>query len=150
MKINLGAKGLKQLKSKKATGHDDFPPKVVKDSADSVAQPLSYIINLSLSTEFFPTNVRSPNCFHYIKVTQVATLKTTDRYLFRLLWLKLQREMCAKGFPIVCANKIYWKNSSLDFVKIDQPNMLPHFLLMTSENLWTKEPCYKKCTMSCL
>ena len=45
---------LKQLKSKKATGHDDFPPKVVKDSADSVAQPLSYIINLSLSTGIFP------------------------------------------------------------------------------------------------
>ena len=40
---------LKQLKSKKATGHDDFPPNVIKDCADCLAQPLSYIINLSLS-----------------------------------------------------------------------------------------------------
>ena len=77
---------LNQLKSKKATEHDGFPPNVIKDCADCLAQPLSYISNLSLSTGICPDE------FHYMKVARVISWKTTGRYLFCLSWLKLQRE----------------------------------------------------------
>ena len=72
---------LKQLKSKKATGQDGFPPRVIKDGADCLIQPLFYIVNQSLFTRIFPDKPIP-----------------TDRYLFCFSWLKLQKEQCEKVF----------------------------------------------------
>lgn len=41
-------KQLKKLKRNKATGADDLPPELLKDCASEIAQPLCFIINLSL------------------------------------------------------------------------------------------------------
>jgi len=48
-------KELKILKRNKSTGLDNLPPGLLKDCADEVAQPLCYIINLSLSSSTVPT-----------------------------------------------------------------------------------------------
>ena len=45
---------LKSIKRSKATGIDDLPPGLLKDSAEIIAAPLTYIVNLSLSTGVFP------------------------------------------------------------------------------------------------
>ena len=47
-------KALKKLKSSTATGLDDIPPSMIKDAALFIAEPLSYIINLSLSSGSYP------------------------------------------------------------------------------------------------
>ena len=43
-------KELRTLKRQKATGIDELPPGSLKDCADIIAGPLSYIINLSIKT----------------------------------------------------------------------------------------------------
>ena len=46
---------MKNLKRKKAQGLDDFPPGLLKDAASLIAQPLTYVINMSLSEGVIPT-----------------------------------------------------------------------------------------------
>jgi hypothetical protein len=47
---------LKLIKRKKATGLDNLPPGLLKDSAEQISAPLTYLINLSLMTGVFPTD----------------------------------------------------------------------------------------------
>ena len=47
---------LKPVKRKKATGLDDLPPGLIKDSAELISAPLAHLINLSLKTSIFPTD----------------------------------------------------------------------------------------------
>ena len=47
---------LNSLKRNKATGHDQLPPGMLKDTTSVIAKPLCYIINLSLKTGIFPTD----------------------------------------------------------------------------------------------
>lgn len=47
-------KELRNLKRKKATGLDNFPPGLLKDAALVIAKPLTYIINLSLRSGTVP------------------------------------------------------------------------------------------------
>ena len=44
----------KKLKRKKASGPDNLPPNLLRDSASILAKPLAYVINLSLRTGLFP------------------------------------------------------------------------------------------------
>lgn len=46
---------LKGLKRSKATGIDNLPPALLKDSADAIAKPLCHVINLSLRSGDVPT-----------------------------------------------------------------------------------------------
>ena len=48
---------LAQLKSTKSPGHDNLPPRLLKDCAD-IAKPLTHIINLSLKTSLIPNKLK--------------------------------------------------------------------------------------------
>ncbi|CAB4036437.1 Hypothetical predicted protein, partial [Paramuricea clavata] len=47
---------LKSIKRSKATGLDDLPPGLLKDSAELIAAPLTHLVNLSLATNIFPAD----------------------------------------------------------------------------------------------
>ena len=47
-------KALKDLKSKKATGVDGIPGRLLKDGADALASPLSVIFNLTIQQNVIP------------------------------------------------------------------------------------------------
>ena len=49
---------LAQLKSTKSPGHDNLPPRLLKDCADVIAKPLAHIINLSLETSLVPNKLK--------------------------------------------------------------------------------------------
>ena len=51
-------KYLKNLSRKKATGHDNLPPGMLKDSARFIAGPLTYLINLSIQTSIVPEDFK--------------------------------------------------------------------------------------------
>ena len=51
-------KELSNLNEKKATGPDDIPAKFIKLAAFHLAEPLTYIINLSLSTASVPNDMK--------------------------------------------------------------------------------------------
>ena len=48
-------KGLRQLKRNKATGVDELPPGMLKDIREYIADPLCYILNLSVETATVPS-----------------------------------------------------------------------------------------------
>ena len=49
---------LKSIKRSKATGLDDLPPGLLKDSAELIVAPLTHLINLSLTTNIFPADCK--------------------------------------------------------------------------------------------
>ena len=49
-------KALQNLKRTKSPGLDDLPPGMLKDAAIYIAEPLTYIINLSLTAEMIPSS----------------------------------------------------------------------------------------------
>ena len=50
---------LLNLKSTKAPGHDNLPPKMLKDAALTLAEPLTYIINRSLTDSTVPGKLKT-------------------------------------------------------------------------------------------
>ena len=55
--VFFALKALK-LKRTKVTGLDDIRPSLLRDASQYVAEPLTYIINLSLSSGIFPTQCK--------------------------------------------------------------------------------------------
>ena len=49
---------LKDVDSKKATGYDNIPPKILKIAADELAHPLANLINLSVTKSNFPMDLK--------------------------------------------------------------------------------------------
>ncbi len=62
---------LRRINVKKATGHDMIPPKLVKLGADALCKPLHYLVNYSIKTSSFPSELK------YAEVTPV--FKKNDR-----------------------------------------------------------------------
>ena len=52
-------KMLKGLSPRKATGLDDLPARFILDGAKGIANPISYIINLSLKTGVVPDEMKT-------------------------------------------------------------------------------------------
>ena len=46
------------LKSSKAPGHDNIPPKLLVDAASVLARPLTFIMNLSMKESIFPKSLK--------------------------------------------------------------------------------------------
>ena len=50
---------LKGINVKKATGHDQIPPKLIKLGADHLSAPLQYLINMTIRSSCFPTDLKA-------------------------------------------------------------------------------------------
>ena len=58
VKVNEVFKHLKSLSQKKATGSDELPNTLLKDSACQIAKPLCHVINRSLASGIFPEDFK--------------------------------------------------------------------------------------------
>ena len=56
-------KMLQGLSPRKATGLDDLPARCIRDGAEGIAYPISYIINLSLKTGVVPDEMKMSHSF---------------------------------------------------------------------------------------
>ena len=65
---------LKNLKRKKATGLDNLPPGLLKDAAGVIAKPLTFIINLSLSSGVVPTDWKMAKVIPIFKSGSMAEI----------------------------------------------------------------------------
>ena len=64
---------IKRLNPKKTSGPDSLKPKLIRDSAEHIAKPLTYIINLSFKTGIFPD---------MLKIAQIVPIyKAKEKYL---------------------------------------------------------------------
>ena len=80
-------KQLRCLNVRTAAGYDKIPPKLLKIGADSLCVPLQYLINMSIRTSSFPTNLKNAEVTPIYKKKRFArqgklqTCKYTAMYL---------------------------------------------------------------------
>ena len=58
-------KALKELKSKKATGVDGIPSRLLKNGSDALASPLSVIVNLTIQQNVIPAEWKKETAVTY-------------------------------------------------------------------------------------
>ena len=92
---------LKQLKSKKATGHDDSPPDVIKSCSECLAQPLTYVINISLSTGIFPDKWKVAKVVPLYKGGESGNFERYRAISILQVMAKITEGIVRKGFPII-------------------------------------------------
>jgi hypothetical protein len=64
---------IKQIQ-KKSNGGDDIHPKIVRDAAHNVTEPLEYIYNLSFNSDFLPNQLKEAQVILvYNKEVSLAT-----------------------------------------------------------------------------
>ena len=98
---------LKNLKRKKATGLDNLPPGLLKDAAGVIAKPLTFIINLSLSSGVVPTDWKMAKVIPILKSGSMAEndnyrpisiLPTLSKILEKMVHKKLLKHLEFNGF----------------------------------------------------
>ncbi|KAI8482827.1 hypothetical protein Bbelb_394890 [Branchiostoma belcheri] len=91
---------LQRLKTKKATGLDKIPAKLLKDSSPVIAKPLTHIFNLSLASGEVPSEWKeaqispvhkSGNCADVGNYRPVSVLSVTSKVMERLVCNQVTR-----------------------------------------------------------
>ena len=92
-------KMLKGLSPRKATGLDDLPARFIRDGAEGIAYPISYIINLSLKTGVVPDEMKTARVIPLYKKNfklepgnyrPVYILSTLSKILERAVHIQLE------------------------------------------------------------
>ena len=92
-------KMLKGLSPRKATGLDDLPARFIRDGAEGIAYPISYIINLSLKTGVIPDKMKTARVIPLYKKNSklepgnyrpVSILSTLSKILERAVHIQLE------------------------------------------------------------
>ena len=73
-----------KLNTSKATGYDRISPKLLKDTAEIIAESLTVIFNKSIETGIFPDDLRCRAYLPYIKEKAKQNVVTIDQYLLYL------------------------------------------------------------------
>ena len=74
--VNFTLRQLRDLKTRKAAGLDNIPPRLLKDTADIVATPLTIIINASLRQGRVPDDWKSARVIPLFKKGKTENLDT--------------------------------------------------------------------------
>ena len=64
--INFVYQELLNLKTKKATGLDEIPARLTKISAQEIAKPIAYLINLTITSGIIPLEWKEAKVTLYI------------------------------------------------------------------------------------
>ena len=92
-------KMLKGLSPRKATGLDDLPARFIRDGAEGIAYPISYMINLSLKTGVVPDEMKTARVIPLYKKNSklemgnyrpVSILSTLSKVLERAVHIQLE------------------------------------------------------------
>ena len=73
-----------KLSTSKATGYDRISPKLLKDTAEIIAESITVIFNKSIETGIFPDDLRCRAYLPYIKEKAKQNVVTIDQYLLYL------------------------------------------------------------------
>jgi len=101
---------LLRLKAKKATGLDNIPSKLLKDSAPVIVRPLTHIFNLSLATGEVPSDwktakitpiYKSGNRTNVANYRPVSVLSVTSKVLEKLVGNQVSRYMAQNNLLTV-------------------------------------------------
>jgi CCR4-NOT transcriptional regulation complex NOT5 subunit len=73
---------IKGLRNKKSTGIDDIPEYIIKKCYPKITTALTYIINLSLSTQYFPDQLKMIPLYKKGCETDVANYRSVSQICF--------------------------------------------------------------------
>ena len=79
---------LRQLKASKASGYDGIPTSMIKDGAEELAVPLTYLINSCLEQSVFPDTEKYAKIIPVYKFGKGPLWTITDPYRFYLFYRK--------------------------------------------------------------
>ena len=91
---------IKQLDSKKSSGHDGFTAKFLKLSTMIVAEPLTHIFNTSINTGHYPDELKIAKCIPIFKKGKksdpsnyrpISILSTVNKLLEKMLYKRLYK-----------------------------------------------------------
>ena len=100
-------KMLKCVSPRKATGLDDLPARFIRDGAEGIAYPISYIINLSLKTGVVPDEMNTARVIPLYKKNPklepgnyrpVSILSTPSKILERAVHIQLEIYLIENDF----------------------------------------------------
>ncbi len=83
---------LKTLNSKKATGYDNIPPKLINLGAECLAGPIAKLVNRCIETSTFPEMLKRAEVTPASRKMMPLIRKTTDLLVYYRACLK-----CLKG-----------------------------------------------------
>ena len=69
---------LENMDKKKATGYNNFPPKILKVAAHELAFLIKNLINLSVEASCIPSNLKNQNCPLFLKLRAAFCQKIID------------------------------------------------------------------------
>ena len=72
---------LNSMHENKVTGTDEIPAKLLKISADEIVLPLTYLVNLSLTTGTFPSQWKKARICPILKKVTALSLVIIDQFL---------------------------------------------------------------------
>jgi len=106
-------KMLASLDSNKATGDDDIGPKVLKLSADYLCSPITYIINLCISGNYFPDKMKIAKIIPIHKKDS-KTSPTNYRPISILPTISklFEKHLNSQIRVYLSKNKLFYKNQS--------------------------------------
>ena len=113
---------LKSVDSKKSVGVDLIPPRIIKDSADILAKPLTDLINLSIQENVFPSKAKIAAVLPFFKKDDrlnkknyrpISVLSSISKIFEKILKDKIMDYMDKILSPLISA---YRKNYSSQHV----------------------------------
>ena len=84
---------INKLDSSKATGLDGFGPKIIKPAVSCLSPSIAALINRSLSTGQFPSQLKQAKVFPILKEVLSQTPQITGQFLY-CLQLQIFRKTC--------------------------------------------------------
>ena len=92
---------LNSLPENMATGVDEIPAKLLKASADEIVSPLTYMVNLSITTGSFPTQWKKARIYvPFLKQGTTLSLVITGLFLFGQCYRRLSNVLFSNRYML--------------------------------------------------
>ena len=84
---------INKLDSSKATGLDGLGPKIIKLAVSCLSPSIAALINKSLATGQFPSNLNKQKYFQFLKEVLSQTPQITGQFLYCLQFQNFSKDM---------------------------------------------------------
>ena len=122
-------KGILELNPKKATGADDIPARIIKDSFAILTPPLTKLFNISVEESLFPSNLKNANVTPLYKKDDstkkenyrpISILPSISKIFERLMFQQITSYVSSLLSPYLCgfrkgynAQHALWRGSQI-------------------------------------
>ena len=135
------SKIIDSLKPKTSCGHDDISPKLVCKSTRSISLPLAHVVNLSLESGVFPSEMKLAKVVPIFKSKDssllsnyrpISLLPTFSKVIERIVHKRLMQYV--NSYNLLCQSQYgFLKNSSTEYAILELQNRITNSM---GKNEW--------------